>query len=217
MATPAEKIDERIEKHEVMTEEAAIGKVRLIGITGLAGTGKDTLAEYIMSRFGAKRLALADPIKAILNSIFGFPHEAWNDRKWKESVLPLIGHSPRVLAQTLGTDWGRALNENIWVSKVLGRWRESMCEFTVIPDVRFDNEAVEILRSGGMVIRVERAAAEPVAMHQSEQGVQDQLIHLSIKNDGTIQELHEAFDRAIVRHVLDVQAQQKQQADANPQ
>lgn len=203
---------------KVLDAAEAISKIRLIGITGIAGSGKDTLADYIIGKYGAKKLALADPIKAILNSIFGFPAAAWDDRAWKEKAQAMIGHSPRVLAQSLGTDWGRRINEDLWIAKLVGRWRESDSAFTVVPDVRFDNEAVYMLRSGGMMIRVERDEVEPVAPHASEAGVQDQLVHLSIVNNGTVEDLHEAFDRAIVKHVLEAEANiAKQQAGMQPQ
>jgi len=200
---------------KILDAQSAMQKIRLIGIAGAAGSGKDTLADYICARHGADRIALADPIKAILNSIFGFTKTSWDDRKWKESAVPMIGHSPRVLAQSLGTDWGRALCEDIWVSKMIGRWRENECPLTVVPDVRFDNEAVFILRSGGMIIRVDRPDAAPVAQHASEAGVQDQLVHLTINNDGSIEDLHEAFDRAIVNHILDVESNMKQQQEGS--
>lgn len=203
---------------KVLDATAAMTNVRLIGITGKAGSGKDTLADYICNSYGAQKLALADPIKAILNSIFGFPADAWNDRGWKEQPQAMIGHSPRVLAQSLGTQWGRSINEDLWISKLVGRWRASDCAMTVVPDVRFDNEAVYMLRSGGMMIRVERDEVEPVAPHESEAGVQDQLVHLSIVNNGTVEDLCEAFDRAIVKHVLEAQANaEKQQAEMQPQ
>lgn len=195
----------------VIDATEAMTRIRLIGITGIAGSGKDTLADYICGKYGAQKLALADPIKAILNSIFGFHRDSWKDREWKEKPQAMIGHSPRVLAQSLGTQWGRSINEDLWISKLVGRWRESDCALTVVPDVRFDNEAVYTLRAGGMMIRVERDDVEPVAPHASEQGVQDQLVHLSIVNNGGIEDLHEAFDRAIVKHILEVEAQQQAQ------
>lgn len=222
MATPAKdipQVDEPAveETRDVMTPEAAISNVRLIGITGLAETGKDTLANYIVNQYGAIKRSVAYPIKGILNQIFGFPASAWDDRDWKERPLPMIGHSPRVLAQSLGTEWGRAINEDLWIGKVIAHWRQNDCRLMVVPDIRFDNEAVYLLRSGGMMIRVTRQDAKPVAPHQSEQGVNDQLVHIEIPNDGTIKELFEAFDRAILKHVLDAQAAAQAAQNANGQ
>ena len=205
---------ENAEKNEVDVTEV-MQRVRLIGITGKAGSGKDTLADYIASKYGARKMALADPIKEILNSLFGFPASAWKDREWKEKVAPMIGHSPRVLIQSLGTQWGRMINEDLWVSKLVAKWRESDGALTIVPDIRFDNEAVFMLRSGSMIIRIDRNEVEPVAQHESENGVQDQLVHLTIENNGTFEDLFAAFDEAIVKHVKDTEAKMiaEQQAE----
>lgn len=213
MATPAEQLP-HTEAAPALSIEDAMKHVRLIGITGKANTGKDTIANYLVDKFQARKMPLAGPIKAILNSIFGFPSGAWNDRHWKETPLPMIGHSPRVLAQSLGTEWGRSINEDLWVSKMITRWRADGCKLTAVPDVRFDNEAVMILRSGGMIVRVERDDVEPVAQHASEAGIQDQLIHISLRNNGTIEDLHAQFERALVSHVMTIQKRMAEQQNA---
>ena len=57
----------------------------LIGITGKAGVGKDTLAHYLHIIYGYHQYALAQPIKDALNARFGWKASAWDDRIWKES------------------------------------------------------------------------------------------------------------------------------------
>jgi hypothetical protein len=220
MATPAEHIPAvaaapAAPAAPALTAEQAVGKIRMIGIAGKAGAGKSALADYISARYGAKVMAVADPIKAILNAIFGFPVSAWDDRKWKETAQPMIGHSPRVLAQSLGTDWGRALVEDIWISKLVAKWRQSEAALTCVPDIRFDNEAVFLMRNGGMIIKVEREGVPDVAGHSSEVGIQDQLVHLTIQNNGTIEELGESFDRAIVDHVLSIEQRMAEEQAQN--
>ena len=188
-------------------------RCRLIGITGKAGTGKDEVANIVSNLTGAKRRSFADPIKRSLDHMFGFPAGAWDDRNWKEKSLPMVGRSPRQLAQTLGTEWGRQMvNENIWVEAVMGKWQQDGYPLTVIPDVRFANEAVAILNRGGLVLRVERDV-EDVAAHASEVPIQDNLIHRTIDNNGSLSSLEGKVIAAMTAHVEQV----KELLNANAQ
>lgn len=177
---------------------------RLIGITGKAGAGKDTLADYLVRQHGFSKYSLAAPMKKLLNERFGWTDEDWSDREWKEAPIPACGYergalgfmSPRSWAQWLGTEVGRTIGgENVWVNMMAREWdrlhvaaevRRRAMPLMVVPDVRFDNEAARILALGGVVIRVVRPGAVPVAAHVSETGVQDELVQLSINNDTDI-------------------------------
>jgi len=65
----------------------------------------------------------------------------------------------------------------------------------VVSDVRFDNEAEAIRDLGGVVICVERGAAQPILYHKSEGGVTASLIDTTVTNDGSIAEfLADAFN-----------------------
>jgi hypothetical protein len=170
----------------------------LIGITGAAGAGKDTLADHISKVFGHVKYSLASPIKQLLNERFGWTDEMWADREWKESDNPECGRradweeynyfSPRTWAQWLGTEVGREIGgQDVWVNLMLHEWRMSSSGL-VVPDVRFDSEAANILNRGGVVVKVVRSAAEPVNAHVSEKGVQSKLISATIRNDGSVDE-----------------------------
>lgn len=161
---------------------------RLIGITGKAGSGKDTLADFL-SPWSVK-YSFARPLKLALNAMFGWTMEQWDDREWKETVLPWLGKSPRQLAQTMGTEWGRELvHPEVWT--LLARrafefhLKRSEQAF-VIPDCRFDNEARLIQELGGVVIQVVRPGIGEVSAHKSELGISRQFISVDIINDASI-------------------------------
>lgn len=165
-------------------------KPMLLGLTGLARSGKDTVAG-IMRKRGFGVYALAGPIKLALEEMFNIDWSLDN----KEAVIEWIGQSPRQLAQTLGTEWGRKLvAEDIWVRCMLRAWescRQHRGEraWMVVTDVRFDNEAEAIIAAGGQVWRVEREDAPPVRDHVSERGVNPRLVTGRIINNGTLDEL----------------------------
>lgn len=176
---------------------------KLIAITGRAGSGKDTLASLLAADRDARIYSFALPIKQCLNAMFGWTMELWNDREWKETVIPWLGQSPRYLAQTLGTEWGRELvHPELWVLLAANRYQEhrrlSDTPF-IIPDCRFDNEAGIVHTLGGVVIRVVRDSAQAVNPHKSEGGISDHLVHATIDNNGSVQDLYDRADSLLSR------------------
>jgi hypothetical protein len=167
----------------------------LIGVTGKAGSGKDTFAKFFIDK-GWTRHGFADPLKRMLEAGFGIDPEAWIYHKLKEQKIPWLGKSPRYLAQTLGTDWGRQMvHPDVWLllsEQVLIKEPK-----LIIPDVRFDNEARWIREHGGVVIRICKTVdwVSDNSEHVSEQGISDDYISRVVVNDGTIAELHKSAAR----------------------
>lgn len=158
----------------------------IVGLTGLAGSGKDTAAHHLAEALQARgkrcmRMAFADPIRQALMAI-GVPSSYIYDRDLKEADVPGFGASYRKLAQTLGTEWGRdTINPNLWVSvletRLMGLQRKP--DVLIITDVRMPNEADWITSQGGMLVRVERKGLASVRQHASEAGLAqaDNVLH----------------------------------------
>ena len=176
---------------------------RLVGITGLAGCGKDTVAKMLADQHRYHIYRLAQPLKDALNEMFGWRPEQWEDREWKERTAIVSSYqnerrhfdcySPRQLAQWLGTEVGRTLGgEDVWVNLMERHWLNDLPydgDRMVVPDVRFDNEAARIRQLGGVVIQVVRAGLNPVNDHASERGVSPWLVNARIINDQCIKTL----------------------------
>lgn len=90
---------------------------KLIGLTGPAGCGKDTVAQILCDTQEFRRIALAEPIRRGIVNMFGIPMGHLTDRELKEQPLAeLCGKSPRQAMQTLGTEWGRQhIDLGIWL------------------------------------------------------------------------------------------------------
>lgn len=184
---------------------------RLIGITGAAGAGKDTLGSYLGTRYGYVRRALADPIKELLNERFGWTMDDWQGREWKEMPAAQCGyhasewyesqlHSPRTWAQWLGTEAGRDIHGNdCWVKILFTRWRDAGKPLTAVTDVRFDNEAHAIRRAGGLVVHVIRPGVTPVNPHKSEAGIQRCQGDIVLANWGDLVDMYEGIERELLR------------------
>lgn len=143
--------------------------MHLIGITGRAGAGKDTVADSLVTRHGFTKISWADSLKAGMAAM-GFPEPA--NREDKEKLIPGFNFSWREAAQKLGTEWGRHLDPDIWLKTTERRMRRATDRF-VIADVRFNNEADMVRRKGGVMLFLHGRAADlgENAGHASEAGV----------------------------------------------
>ncbi|WP_350578619.1 deoxynucleotide monophosphate kinase [Pseudomonas sp. HY2-MNA-CIBAN-0224] len=174
-------------------------KPLLIGLTGRARTGKTTAAEHLTGTYLLEHYAFADPLRDGLMAIFNLdPTDFEGDRK--EQPLAWLDHSPRQLMQSMGTEWARnTVHQDVWVKLAeqnLNYMTKSLGAVTgfVVSDVRFDNEADFIRRSGGTIIHIWRADAQSVNPHASEKGIAGNVNDLLVDNNGTVEEFLRALD-----------------------
>jgi hypothetical protein len=140
----------------------------IIGISGFIGSGKDTVADYLIRFKGFQRMSYAGPLKDAVASIFGWDRELLEgntrySREWRDQVDPWwanrldIKHlTPRWVLQQWGTEVGRrAFHDDIWIASIENQLR-GVRNNVVISDCRFPNELKSIKRAGGITIRVVR-------------------------------------------------------------
>lgn len=147
----------------------------VIGIAGRAGAGKDTVANVLASELKGRlwyRYSFADPIKRATEFMFGWTRSQLEDREFKEAVCPKWGFSPRKAMQLLGTEFGRACREDLWLhmaSLELDEVKKGTGGGLIISDVRFPNEAAWV-RENGLLIHIERPTGNETseATHASE-------------------------------------------------
>ena len=139
----------------------------IIGVCGFIGTGKDTIADYLVNIHQFRRESFAGTLKDAVSSVFGWDREllegrtkqsrAWREQKdewWSERLGKTI--TPRWVLQYWGTEVGRqAFHDDIWIASLENKLRTST-DNIVISDCRFPNEIKSIKDAGGMVIRVKR-------------------------------------------------------------
>jgi len=187
-------------------------RTHLIGLTGAAGSGKDTAGQLLASialnsNMDATCTGFADPIRAMPNAII--PRQYMTERELKEMPVPIIGKSYRELAQTLGTDFGRVQMPGLWVrikerelyGEAANRAPLTKPLLHIITDVRFEDEAAWVRRHGGHIICLHRAAAVSVREHESEWIWPHIRVDAEIHNNGSIAQLRHELALAMVRCV----------------
>lgn len=165
----------------------------IVGIAGKAGSGKDTAGLWFKDEFDFVIYAFAKPLKLALAAM-GFPEPG--SREAKEQLVPGYSFTWRQAAQTLGTEWGRNLDQDIWL-KCGEQFLDNCKDSVVITDVRFENEAAMIRRRGGMILHIKGRQTDLGAQkaHPSEKPLmfypsQDEIID----NSGSIEELHQQLE-----------------------
>lgn len=140
----------------------------IVGVAGFIGSGKDTIADYLITFKGFRRMSYAEPLKDAISAIFGWDRELLEgttkySREWRDTIDPWwaerldIKHlTPRWVLQQWGTEVGRrAFHDDIWIASVENKLR-SIKDDIVLSDCRFPNELKSVKRAGGITIRVMR-------------------------------------------------------------
>lgn len=141
--------------------------IKLIGLHGPAGCGKDTVAEILCATQEFRSVSFAEPLIDMLVAGFRVSKSYFTDRNLKEIPIPeLCGKSPRQLMQTLGTEWGRNyIDCDVWVKiadrkidylRKLAAAGNAYIEGIVATDVRFRNEYDYIRSQGGTIWHIHR-------------------------------------------------------------
>ena len=124
----------------------------IIGICGLIGSGKDTIADYLVTNYNFKKLSFADKLKDSVATMFDWDRDLLDgktdeSRAWREKEDAYwskeLGYSvtPRLVLQKFGTECMRdGFYDGIWVSLTKKKVLDNPDIKWVIPDVRFDNK-----------------------------------------------------------------------------
>ena len=195
----------------------------LIGIVGLIGSGKDTVANRLVEKHGFVRDSFAKSLKDAVSSMFNWDREMlegntsssrhWReqpDKFWSEKFGKPV--TPRWVLQHFGTEVMRGnMYDGIWVDSCLGRYKGKN---TVISDTRFPNEVKQIRLNGGTIIRVKRnedpewfinyveGNIEPKGIHSSEYAWAKEEFDFVIENNGNKETLYAKIDELIISNKI---------------
>lgn len=188
----------------------------LVGICGKAGSGKDTIGDYLIKKYKFKKIALADPIKRLVKDVFVLEDHTVYDRIAREKSLKNWPKwSVRKLLQFIGTELFREnIDDEIWVKSLWYRIAKDKKTNYVVSDIRFPNEldffkkhakkgeflSIKVIREGcdGNV----GLSLKNGVKHASEK--YDLKGDHEISNNGTFKELYNKIDDVMAKY--DVQS-----------
>ena len=170
----------------------------IYGIAGKKGHGKDTFARLVCEAISAHKERkyrpfqikhFADTIKQMSMRIFGITEKQVTDPATKDAPLSspivldnyveimraetgiaigqhgLVARTPREVVQFFGTNYVRHIQDDYWVASFMSK----MTKRTLVPDIRFMNEAEAIRKDGGHIVKIVRIDAKDTGdTHVSE-------------------------------------------------
>lgn len=181
----------------------------LIGLVGLIGSGKDTVAEHLVNTHRFNRDSFARSLKDAIAVIFNWDRQLLEgqtdaSRAWREQADPFWSErfgrpvTPRWILQYWGTEIMRGhLYDGIWIDSLINRYKGYP---TVISDTRFVNEIRTVRQRGGKIILVKRGTIptqeemQASGAHQSEWDWIGQEFDYVLDNNGTKEQLYAQID-----------------------
>jgi len=195
----------------------------LIGIVGLIGSGKGTVADRLVEKHGYQKDSFAKSLKDAVASMFNWDRSLlegdtessryWReqpDKFWSEKFGKPI--TPRWVLQYFGTEVMRGQRyDGLWGDSCIGRYKG---QNTVIADTRFPNEVRQIRAHGGIIVRVKRGDdpdwfvnyvegnVEPKGIHSSEYAWAKEEFDFTIENNGEKTDLYKKIDDLVISNKI---------------
>ena len=182
----------------------------IIGISGKAGSGKDTAAKMLEVLYANPNISyedfanrkyknfadiqimhFADILKETVQALFGIGEWETGTQEGKKVTISWIGKTVRELLQEVGQGLRDAVDPNLWI-KALFANTEDWSNY-IIADVRYPNELEAIKERNGVLIRIDRNSAG-AGNHSSEIALDDyNTWDVHIENNGSLESLFEAM------------------------
>lgn len=171
----------------------------IVGVAGLAGSGKDTMGSILASNYGFSIVKFAKGLRSALYALNPYVSST-GPLRYREAV-DLSGYDVakqlypeiRRLSQTFGTEVGREIfGPDIWVELTRADIIETGGDI-VVTDVRFANEFNMIQDMGGVNVLVTRPGVTAME-HVSENSLQGVTFDFVLENDGTVSDFEDTVD-----------------------
>ena len=114
---------------------------------GKAGSGKDTMADYLCKNYGCKRLAYADALKDYTSEKYNIDRNLFDTQEGKMKVIKVNDSELTIRQLLINVSLEKKINnENLWIDIVIQKILDSDNEFIVISDFRYPAEYYELTK-----------------------------------------------------------------------
>ena len=167
----------------------------IIGLTGYARSGKDTVAQILVDKFGFTRVAFADPIRDFCYQVNPIVGHVANEDIYLKNVVDRDGwetakqmEGVRRTLQNVGVAARDTFGDSFWIVKAFEKVKDA--ERIVVTDVRFKNEA-DYIKSYeySQLWRIRRPGVEAINTHISESQMDGYKVDQIMVNRGTLEDL----------------------------
>lgn len=157
----------------------------IIGVAGKKRSGKDTFYEIVKEElknyYDVKKYAFADLVKDYAVEYFNIDRR---DIKKEEN---------RFILQGIGQMFREKVQEDYWIQntflKIYNSRKRNPNEISIITDVRYINEAMEIERKDqGLLLKIVNKNNKSFDFHVSENELNDYEFDCVINNNGTFED-----------------------------
>jgi len=140
-------------------------KNKMIGLCAQSRMGKDTIADYIISKQKKYvKYSFAYELKKLISEYFQITMEEIEDYKANDNIHPNVSLKMRNILQLIGETF-RSVSNDVWINIAMKKAQSSNVIFT---DVRHDNEMNAITNKEGILILLGRSLYVNEDTHPSE-------------------------------------------------
>lgn len=156
-------------------------------------SGKSIAADYLVTKRGYSLVKFADPVKSmtysLIQSVIDDRDLIWDymEGSKKETIIPVLGVTPRELFVSIGHRWGRGIKEDFWIRLLENRLKKLKNKNIVIDDLRYPNEYNFLKERNAVLIRIVRVGGEQ-ATSESEGLLNEYSFDHTVINNGNIVE-----------------------------
>lgn len=188
----------------------------IIGLCGKKRVGKDTVAGYLVNKYGFVKYSFGQPIKEVAKIMFDFSDEQLNGNL-KEKIDPRWGISPRQFFQNFGTEYMQYIfpehfpdslkvvpEKCFWVQRFViwynNEKKKNPDINVVIADVRFKHEIQVLKTMKSYLIKIDNNRINNLDEHNSENELNELKkddYNYIIHNNTSIDNLYKNIDTII--------------------
>lgn len=170
----------------------------VIGLGGKLMSGKDTVADYLVERYGYVKQGMSDVLASVVYTLNPLVESFGGNPVRYQWLVNQMGYTEakknpevRRLLQVFGTEIGRKMfGEDFWVAQAEARIHAQLDlgNRVVLTGVRYENE-LQMIQFMGKAWWIDRPGFGDTGSHASENSVDPGRFDRTVTNNGSIREL----------------------------